>query len=63
MFGPVFDPLSKTSPLPARGITELARAAKRVCIPVIALGGITRDNTASCIEAGARGIAGISLYL
>jgi thiamine-phosphate pyrophosphorylase len=62
LFGPVFDPLSKTSPLPARGLTELARAAAAVKIPVLALGGITKDNTESCLAAGAAGVAGISLF-
>jgi thiamine-phosphate pyrophosphorylase len=63
MFGPVFAPISKVSALTPHGIAGLARAAQRVAIPVIALGGITNENAASCIEAGAKGIAGISLYL
>ncbi len=63
LFGPVFSPVSKTSPLEARGIDALALAASRVRIPVLALGGITQDNAASCIAAGAQGVAGISLYL
>ena len=62
-FAPVFAPLSKTSALAPQGTDGLARAAACVQIPVLALGGITKENTASCIEAGAKGVAGISLYL
>jgi thiamine-phosphate pyrophosphorylase len=62
IFGPVFAPLSKASDIPPRGIEELTRAASAVRIPVLALGGITRENTASCMEAGAAGIAGISIF-
>ena len=62
LFGPIFPPLSKASNQPALGLNELSRAAESVRIPVLALGGITRENAAACIEAGAVGIAGISLY-
>lgn len=62
-FGPVFPPLSKASPLDARGLDGLAEAARKVRIPVLALGGVTRENAAACIAAGAAGIAGISLGL
>lgn len=62
LFGPVFAPLSKSSDLVARGLDELARAASAVRIPVLALGGITREKAAMCVAAGAAGVAGISLY-
>jgi thiamine-phosphate pyrophosphorylase len=62
LFGPVFAPLSKSSGLPARGLEGLAQAARSVRIPVLALGGVTRDNAGSCVTAGAAGIAGITLF-
>jgi thiamine-phosphate pyrophosphorylase len=63
LFGPVFAPLSKMSPFAPHGVEGLAAAAKQTKLPVLALGGITQNNAASCIAAGASGIAGISLYL
>ncbi len=61
-FGPVFPPISKNSSLAARGLDGLEKAVRAVQIPVLALGGVTRDNTRACIEAGAAGIAGVSLF-
>ena len=61
-FGPVFDPISKPSDRPARGLEALSCAAMSVEIPVFALGGITAGNMSACISAGAAGVAGISLY-
>lgn len=62
VFGPVFAPLSKGSLLVPRGLDGLAEAVKATSIPVFALGGITRENTPLCEAAGAKGIAGISLF-
>lgn len=62
LFAPVFAPLSKTSDLAPRGLEALAEAAQAVRIPVIALGGVTRQNAGDCIAAGASGVAGISLF-
>jgi thiamine-phosphate pyrophosphorylase len=62
VFGPVFPPLSKPSRVPAVGLAGLARAAAAVKIPVLALGGVTCANATACVEAGAAGVAGISLF-
>jgi thiamine-phosphate pyrophosphorylase len=62
LFGPVFAPISKASDLAPRGLEGLAEAARAVHIPVVALGGVTRENAESCAVAGAAGIAGISRY-
>jgi thiamine-phosphate pyrophosphorylase len=62
LFGPVFAPLSKSSNLLPRGMDGLSEAARAVRIPVLALGGITRENMQSCVDAGAAGVGGISMF-
>ena len=62
VFGPVFEPISKATYVSPRGLTELASISHSVSIPVFALGGITALNAGSCIQAGAAGVAGISLF-
>ena len=54
---PVFLSASKPEYGPATGLDALAAAARLAPGPVIALGGIGPDNAASCLAAGARGIA------
>jgi thiamine-phosphate pyrophosphorylase len=62
ILAPVFRPLSKTDDREPLGIEALRRIAKSVKIPVIALGGITEANAVQCMEAGAAGVAGITLF-
>jgi thiamine-phosphate pyrophosphorylase len=41
---------------------DVLRSACRQAIPVIALGGITLENAADCVAAGAAGVAAIRLF-
>jgi thiamine-phosphate pyrophosphorylase len=62
VFGPVFPPRSKIAHTDPRGLEDLRRAAAAVRIPVLALGGVTRENSAACVSAGAAGVAAISMF-
>jgi len=63
VYGPVFPPLSKREALPPIGLEGLAVGCGSVQIPVLALGGITSTNASQCVQAGAAGIAGITIGL
>jgi thiamine-phosphate pyrophosphorylase len=54
---PIFLTDSKPGYGPAFGLDALAAAAARAPGPIVALGGITPDNAAMCLAAGARGVA------
>jgi thiamine-phosphate pyrophosphorylase len=54
---PVFLTASKPGYGPELGLDGLARIVTRVQGDIVALGGITAENAAACLAAGARGIA------
>ena len=58
--GPVFATSSKDKPDPVVGLAGVRRARELTRKPLVAIGGITRANAASVIEAGADCIAVIS---
>lgn len=70
VFGPVFEKSGAAGQglaalreacgqVPARGIEAAVPAGQ---MPVLALGGVTAENVALCLRAGAAGIAGIRLF-
>lgn len=58
IFGAVFDTPGK-NPV---GLDALRKVCAGVKIPVLAIGGITHDNTSQVLDAGASGIAAIRLF-
>jgi thiamine-phosphate diphosphorylase len=58
--GPVFATGSKEDASPAIGVNELARICRAVNRPVVAIGGINRNNLPLVIKAGAAGAAVIA---
>ena len=58
--GPVFPTSSKQNPDPVVGLEGLRRARDLTRKPLVAIGGITRGNAASVIDAGADSVAVIS---
>jgi thiamine-phosphate pyrophosphorylase len=62
VLSPVFQPLSKNYQAEALGLPLFEQLARSTSIPVLALGGVTRENAPTCIQAGAAGIAGITLF-
>ena len=63
VFGPIFETPSKASLGSSQGLEALAAVCRKVTsMPVLALGGITASNAALCVERGAAGVAGISLF-
>src|SRR5215467_3644298 len=57
-FGPIFETPGKT-PV---GVEALRVVTAQVQVPVLAIGGITRPNVSSILEAGASGFAAIRMF-
>jgi thiamine-phosphate pyrophosphorylase len=58
--GPVFATASKANPDPVVGLAGVRRARELTRKPLVAIGGITRANARSVIDAGADSVAVIS---
>jgi thiamine-phosphate pyrophosphorylase len=65
LYAPVFEKTDPgDTPLPGQGLAALSEACRAAGqVPVLAMGGVTHDNAAACIAAGAAGIAAIRLFL
>lgn len=61
--GPAYPTNTKECKHPAGGPALIAQVASRVKIPVLAIGGITPENTLPLLKAGASGVAVISSVL
>jgi thiamine-phosphate pyrophosphorylase len=59
-FGPVYITASKEDAGPASGLGLLKQVVEEIPLPIIAIGGLTRDNTPEVIRTGVHGIAVIS---
>jgi thiamine-phosphate pyrophosphorylase len=61
IFGPVWRSTSHRGVQPV-GTGELARVARALRIPVLAIGGVTEERISECAAAGAAGYAAIGLF-
>jgi thiamine-phosphate pyrophosphorylase len=61
IFGPVWSSQSHLDSNPV-GVEALAAVARKLLIPVIAIGGVTEERIAECNDAGAAGYAAIRLF-
>jgi thiamine-phosphate pyrophosphorylase len=61
-FGPIFSTPSKAAFGEPQGLQRLREVCRAVKIPVLAIGGVTAQNAAQCLDSGASGIAAIRLF-
>ena len=63
VFGPVFETESKRAFGEPQGLEKLREVTNALKgFPVLAIGGINLENVAECFQAGASGMAAISLF-
>jgi thiamine-phosphate pyrophosphorylase len=62
IFGTVFPSPSKPVDHPVAGVNGLAAVCRRVRLPVLGIGGITPERIGAVLDAGAAGIAAVSLF-
>jgi thiamine-phosphate pyrophosphorylase len=64
LFGPVFEKVVADKPISLGVGLDLLHSACALGapVPILALGGVTSENTAACLAAGAEGIAAIRLF-
>jgi thiamine-phosphate pyrophosphorylase len=58
--GPVFATASKANPDPVIGLEGVQQARRATSKPLVAIGGITRENCRQVMEAGANSVAVIA---
>lgn len=62
LLSPIFPTVSKLG-IPALGLTALRECSEGTAVPIVALGGITSTKCVrECLDAGAFGVAGVSLF-
>ena len=63
VFGPVFETESKRAFGEPQGLEKLREVTNALKgFPVLAIGGINLENVGECFQAGASGVAAISLF-
>jgi thiamine-phosphate pyrophosphorylase len=62
IFGSVFESASKPPGHATLGVEALAKVCRRVSLPVLAIGGITRGRVSEVAAAGAAGVAAIGMF-
>jgi len=62
VLGPIFATPGKRPPLGVDLLREACGRVARLGFPVLALGGVTLQNAAACLDAGAAGLAAIRLF-
>ena len=63
VFGPVFETESKRGFGAPQGLDKLRQVADELRgFPVLAIGGVSLENAGACFDAGASGVAAISLF-